>query len=82
MPKEFTMSLLFRGSENAFDPAVFHEKCDDQGPTLTIIKSGKGKVFGGYTDIPWGIIEGGNFAEGDNNTFVFSLRPNSKFVKL
>ena len=31
---------------------TFHEKCDDQGPTLTIILANS-RVFGGYTNIQW-----------------------------
>ncbi len=32
-----------------------------------------GKVFGGFTDIPWQ-INAGNFIEGNGNSFIFSLR--------
>ncbi len=39
-----------------------------------------GKIFGGYTDIPWQ-SEGG-FVDGYGNSFVFSLRDNHNFVKL
>ena len=45
--------LIYRGSEDGFTAAVFHKKCDQKGPTLIIIKSDKGKIFGGFTDIDW-----------------------------
>jgi hypothetical protein len=50
------LKLLFRGSEreNKFDKTKFHDKCDEKGPTITLIKSKEyGNIFGGYTDIPW-----------------------------
>ena len=30
----------------------FHEKCNNVSPTVTILKSDTGHLFGGYTDIP------------------------------
>jgi len=45
--------LILRGTDDGFEAEAFHNKCDNQGETLTIIKSGMGKIFGGYTDIPW-----------------------------
>ena len=47
---------------------------------MNIIKSEMGKIFGGYTDIPWEL--GGGFKKGNGNSFLFSLRENSNFVKL
>ena len=39
-----------------------------------------GKIFGGYTDIPW---EGtGEFVKGNGNSFIYSLRDDFNFVKL
>ena len=39
-----------------------------------------GKIFGGYTDIPW--KEEGEWVEGNCNSFIFSLRDDFNFVKL
>ena len=47
---------------------------------MTIIKSEAGKIFGGYTDIPWD-DKGGN-KQGNGNSFIFSFRDNSDVVKL
>ena len=41
--------LLYRASELEYSAAQFHKLCDDQGPTITIIKSNFGNIFGGYT---------------------------------
>ena len=40
-----------------------------------------GRVFGGFTDIPWQ-SEGDHFKYGDGNTFIFSLRDDFNFVKI
>ncbi len=47
---------------------------------MTIVKSEMGKIFGGYTDIPW--QSSGGSKQGNCNSFVFSLRDDLKFVIL
>ena len=44
--------LLFRASRDGFAAATFHSKCDNKGPTVTIVKSGN-NIFGGYTEVSW-----------------------------
>jgi hypothetical protein len=48
-----TSELLYRGSEDGFTSQMFHQKCDDQGSTLVIVKSKEGFVFGGFTSVSW-----------------------------
>eukprot|EP01084_Bolivina_argentea_P310008 536307_1 len=48
-----TMKLLFRASEHNFSAKQFHKFCDNKGPTLVIIESNYGHVFGGYTTNQW-----------------------------
>ena len=50
---EYKLKLLYRASEHEYKPISFHECCDDKGPTLTIIKSTEGWIFGGYTTQSW-----------------------------
>ena len=46
--------LLYRASEHEYTAKSFHEYCDYiQGPTLVIIKSSGGWIFGGYTTRCW-----------------------------
>ena len=45
--------LLYRASEHGYTGESFHKCCDNQGPTLIIIKSTGGWIFGGYTSIHW-----------------------------
>ena len=44
---------LWRGSRDGFGADQFHERCDEMGKTLTVVKTERGSVFGGYTDISW-----------------------------
>ena len=44
--------LLFRASRDGFAAAAFHSKCDNKGPTVTIVKSGS-NIFGGFTEVSW-----------------------------
>lgn len=49
----FTTKLIFKGSQHGFTAQIFHELCDNMGPTLTVVQSEQGKIFGGFTSIPW-----------------------------
>ena len=44
--------LLFRASRDGFSASAFHLKCDNKGPTVTVVKSGA-NIFGGFTETPW-----------------------------
>ena len=52
MPNHEGVELIYQGSTDGFQSKTFHEKCDDKGPTLTIILANN-RVFGGYTNIKW-----------------------------
>ena len=44
--------LLFRASRDGFTAETFHSRCNNKGPTVTIVKSGE-NIFGGFTEQPW-----------------------------
>ena len=44
--------LLFRASRDGFAASAFHSKCDNKGPTVTIVRSGN-NIFGGFTEESW-----------------------------
>ena len=50
--------LLFRASRDGFAASTFHSKCDNKGPTVTVVKSGA-NIFGGFTEKPWTSAEVG-----------------------
>ena len=45
--------LIYRASEHEYSARSFHECCDNKGPTLIVIKSSEGWLFGGYTSQIW-----------------------------
>ena len=47
------LRLLFRASQDGFMAETFHSKCDNKGPTITIVQSGD-NIFGGFTEESWG----------------------------
>jgi hypothetical protein len=64
-------TLLYRASRDGFSAEAFHSKCDKYFPTLTIVKTSLGFVFGGCTLKPWDKTHDG-FRE-DSQAFLFSL---------
>ena len=68
------LGLLYRGSRDGFNAAAFHQACDNQGPTLTLIRARDGGfVFGAYLDVPW-TSDNVWLKKGEANPWVFSLR--------
>ncbi len=50
---DYKWRLIYRASEHGYTAESFHEYCDDKGPTLIVIKSSEGWIFGGYTTQSW-----------------------------
>ena len=50
--------LLFRASRDGYAASAFHSKCDNKGPTITVVKS-SANIFGGFTEMPWTTPDGG-----------------------
>jgi len=66
---------LWKGSQDGFGAATFHSKCNNKGPTLTVIKSNNDKIFGGYTSLSWDGTRG--YAQ-DTTAFIYSLTNKAK----
>ena len=47
------MKLLYRGTRDGMDHNYFHNKCNNQGPTISLFKNDKGNIFGGYASTDW-----------------------------
>ena len=62
--------LLFRGTRDGMTANEFHRKCDNQGPTITLIKNNKDHIFGGYASISW---TSGNENKNAPKSFLFTL---------
>jgi hypothetical protein len=63
--------LIYKGTKNGFDAMDCHRHIDNQGPTLTVVQSSEGYLFGGYTSVSWGAIKGDCF--NDKTAFLFTL---------
>ena len=50
---DYKWKMLYRASEHEYTGYSFHKYCDDKGPTLIVIKSSGGWIFGGYTTQSW-----------------------------
>ena len=74
--KKIKYKKLYRAREDGDKASDFHKLCDKKGPTLTIGKTRKGYIFGGFTMMPWS--SNGNYAT-DVNAFVFSLNQKKYF---
>jgi len=62
--------LLYKASRDGFDANAFHNRCDNKGPTITIVQSTNNYLFGGYTSVAW--TSSGSYAI-DSNAFLFTL---------
>ena len=62
--------MLYRGTKNGMTPKAFHDKCDGQGPTLTLVRTSKDYVFGGYAGSSWNSASG---CVTDPSCFVFNV---------
>eukprot|EP01083_Nonionella_stella_P170303 579275_1 len=71
--KHMDFELLYRASEHEFSALKFHELCDGMAPTVTIIETEFGNVFGGFTSVPW---SSQTQWENDVDAFLFLLRSN------
>jgi hypothetical protein len=64
-------TLIYKASCDGFDVNAFHTRCNNQGPTMTIVQSNTGYLFGGYTAVAW-TSAGGSYMN-DTTTFLFTL---------
>lgn len=63
--------LLYRASRDGWVSKDFHRMCDNKGPTMVIIKSEGGNIFGGYAHSSWDSTGNNKF---DIGSYIFSLK--------
>ena len=64
------MELLYRGTKDGAESRIFHNKCDNQGPTICLCKNEKDNIFGAYASTSWTSNAGYCSA---NGSFLFTL---------
>ena len=70
---EKTWQLIYRASEQGYEAVDFHRCCDDQAPTISIILTDYGNIFGGYTTVPWSSAMQ-RADQADPTAFLFTLK--------
>ncbi|KAJ8313255.1 hypothetical protein KUTeg_009172 [Tegillarca granosa] len=71
--KRKTFNLLYRASSDGFSAKSFHKKCDNKGPTVTVLFNKDKSMYGGYTSIGW--TTAGKYMK-DDKAFIFRLYHN------
>ena len=71
-PKKF--DLLYSITRDGCSNTMFHQKCDNQGPTVTLLYNQQGSIYGGFTKLSW-TSRGGPWGN-DSTAFMFRLQYN------
>ncbi|PKC03030.1 hypothetical protein RhiirA5_424367 [Rhizophagus irregularis] len=67
----YEFKLILRGSRDGFSSSKFHEICDDQSHTISIIKvKDSNEILGGYNPLPWNSRGGYGITR---DSFIFSF---------
>ncbi|KAK5599522.1 hypothetical protein CRENBAI_019962 [Crenichthys baileyi] len=64
------LKLLYKATVHGFTGAAFHQRCDNQSPTVSVGYNTSGYVFGGYTRKPFS--QSGQWVN-DDQAFLFSF---------
>ena len=71
--KRVSYTLIYKATRDGDKAENFHEMCDQYNHTLILIKTEKGRRFGGYAYEKW---EGDDISKKDNRAFLFSIDKN------
>jgi len=66
---------LFVASKDGQASTTFHSKCDSKGPTVVIVLTTTGNIFGGYAATSW--TSSGSYVSA-STSFLFRLRPSMR----
>ena len=73
------LELLYRGTKDGPESKIFHDKCNNQGPTICLYKNSLGNIFGGYASISWENNTGCRFSAPESFLFtltnIFNIEP-------
>jgi len=64
---------LYVASKDGDAASDFHSACDEKGPSVIIVETTSGTVFGGYTDVSWS-SKSTTYVK-SSTSFLFQLRP-------
>lgn len=70
----YKFNLLLRGSYHGLAARIFHNFCDEKGPTITIVKvKDTNEIIGGYNPLFWVKAFPPGIHSKTKNSFIFSL---------
>ncbi len=80
--KNLQVELIFKASRDGFKAMDFHSKCEGLTPTIVIAQTQHGKLFGGFTEVPWKVASKDYVEMSDpkETTFIFSLDLKEKYL--
>ncbi|CAF0739891.1 unnamed protein product [Didymodactylos carnosus] len=65
--------LLYKATKDGFDAAAFHRLCNNQGATMTIVRSTGGYLFGAFASRSW--TSAGKFTNAPNSFLYLLTNP-------
>ena len=68
--KRTVYTLIYKATRDGDKSEIFHTMCDTYQNTVVLIKTSKGRIFGGFTHEKW---EGEDINKIDNRAFLFSV---------
>ena len=68
--------LLYKISRDGCSAPTFHQKCDGQGPTVTVLYNTNNTIFGGYLSEGWNSNAAKIY---DTSAFLFRLQYNGLY---
>ena len=71
------LKMIYRGTDHQFTRKSWDDLCLNKGPTLTVIESESGRIFGGYTSKDWTDPKGGCHYTEDDKAWIFSFHHQS-----
>ena len=77
-PKVLRTKLVYKSEVDGDKSSIFHEKWDNIDPTITIIQTKDGYIYGGYTSVSLDGPEQPEFKI-DQNAFIFSFNTVKKY---
>ena len=77
--KKIKYELIYKATKDGGTGKSFHSHCDNKGPTLTLINSTDGFIFGGYISISWEGPQNWTHKGDDDSAFIFSIDNEIKY---
>ena len=71
-------NLIYSATRDGSYPEDFHRKCDNKGPTITLIKTNDNRKFGGYISKNRQYGNENEVYEKDKNVFIFTIDKRKK----